>query len=76
MYMENSPAPKQAIMNCKNSLRKNKLPMIEPSVNIIRIMHKAPPMIVKSKRVWKAKIVRPKTMAAVRPTASRTIFGL
>lgn len=31
---------------------------------------------VKSNRVWKAKMVSPTTIAAVNPTASRTIFGL
>lgn len=72
MYMENNPAPKQAKMKFKNSFLKNSEPMMLPSVKIIRIMHKAPPMTVKSNLDWKAKIVRPKTIAAVKPTARRT----
>lgn len=46
--------------------------MILPREKITSTMHKAPPQTVKSNLVWKAKIVKPTTIAAVKPTARRT----
>lgn len=70
--MENNPAPKQAIRKLPNSERKNKPPIMLPKEKMINTMHNAPPQTVKSNLVWKAKIVKPTTIAAVNPTANKT----
>jgi hypothetical protein len=72
MYIEKIAAPAQAIMKRKSSFRKNNAPIKLPSVKIINTTHKKPPMTVKSYLVWKAKIVKARTIAAVNPTAKRT----
>jgi hypothetical protein len=67
--MEKITAPAHAIKKWKNSLRKKIAPMIEPIEKTSRMTQRAPPHTVKSHLVWKAKIVRAMTMAAVRATA-------
>ena len=59
-------------MKLPKSERKKSEPTMLPMEKIIKTMHKAPPQTVKSHLVWKAKRVRPKTIAAVNPTASKT----
>lgn len=69
MYIEKITAPAHANRKWRKSSRKNKDPIMLPNVKTTKTTHKTPPYIVKSQRVWKAKIVRAITIAAVRPTA-------